>query len=93
MELKQTVQCVCRVSALYQEDGTLSVKVFASAPYNAAGASATAELAAPDDLQQELAGVMHKILAATAPALGHAMGEAIHTARRAARALGEDQSA
>ncbi len=89
MKLKQTVQCECRVSATYQEDGTLSAKVFASAPYNDRGGTATAELPVSDALGAELGRVMKQILAASEPALGEQIGDAIHTARRAARALGE----
>lgn len=90
MQLKQTTDCTCRVTATYQEDGTLSAKVFASAPYNDKGATATAEFAVPADLKAELGLVMQKVLAASAAGLGEQMGDAIHAARRAARALGED---
>ena len=90
MKIKQTTDCTCRVTATYQEDGSLSVKVFASAPYNEQGATATAELPASAELQTELGAVMQKILAASAAGLGEQIGDAIHTARRAARALGED---
>ena len=89
MKLKQTTECTCRVTASYGDDGRCSAKVFASAAYNDKGGTATAELAVPDDLKVELAVVMKKILAASESALGQSMGEAIHTARRAAKALGE----
>jgi hypothetical protein len=89
MQLTQTIQCQCRVTATLQEDGTLTASLFASAPYNDRGGTATAQLAVSDDLRAELAAVMQRILAAGSPALGEALGEAIHTARRAAQALGE----
>lgn len=89
MKLKQTLDCTCRVTASYEEGGRCVVKVFASAPYNERGGTATAELAVSEDLKSELASVMKKILAAAETALGESIGEAVHTARRAAKALGE----
>lgn len=89
MKLKQTMDCTCRVTANYEEDGRCDVKVFASSPYNDKGGTATAQLAVSAELKLELASVMKKILAASEPALGESIGEAVHTARRAAKALGE----
>ena len=70
MKLKQSIDCQCRVSATYEESGALSAKVFASAPYNDKGGTATAELPVSDELKAELAAVMRKILAASEAALG-----------------------
>jgi len=90
MELKQTISCTCRVSAVYEEDGALSVKVFAQAPYDGAKTT-TAESTTPIELQAELRAVMDKILEQAKGALGEKIGDAIHVSRQAAKALGELQ--
>lgn len=89
MQLNKIIHCTCRVTATYEEDGRLSAKVFATAPYNVKGGTATAELPVSDGLRAELGAVMQKILDASKAGLGESIGEAVHTARRAARALGE----
>lgn len=88
MELKQSISCRCRVSAIFEEDGTLSVKVFAQAPYDGAK-TATAEAAPPAALHAELAAVMQKVLQATQAQLGQGIVDAIHISRQAAKRLGE----
>lgn len=90
MKLHQITECTCRVTATYQENGSLSVKVFASAPYSDRGGTATAELPVSTELQTELGAVMRKILAESAAPLGAKMGDAIHISRHAASRLGED---
>ncbi|MEK7328030.1 MAG: hypothetical protein AAB217_22535 [Chloroflexota bacterium] len=89
MKIHQTTECTCRVTATYHENGPLSVKVFASAPYNDRGATATAELPVSAELQTELGVVMQKILTESAAPLGAKMGAALHTSRDAASRLGE----
>lgn len=89
MELKNVIDCQCRVSATYEEDGTLRVKVFASADY-AKNRSATAEVAdVPEDLQASLAAAMKAVLDAASPKLGQRVSAAMHKSAEVAAAHGE----
>lgn len=89
MEVVHTIQANCRVTATLEEDGTVAVKVFASAPYNAKGGTATADVTPPESSRKELASVMGKILREASEVLGEKLRVAIHTASQASARVGE----
>ena len=89
MELTQTVQCTCRVSATYEESGELSVKVFAQAEY-AKGRTTTIEAKSVSDvLRKRLADVCQEILDQSSDGLGPLVAQAIHKSTEVAAARGE----
>lgn len=91
MELKQTIECRVRVSAGLEEDGTLTLKAFASSAY-APGATTTAVVEI-DDLPLPVAttvkAALREALAAAQPLLGKRIGAAIHKSAEVAAAHGE----
>lgn len=89
MELTQTIKAACRVTASLNEHGDLSVKVFASAPYNPTGGTATAELTPSDRTRTVIATALAQAIDDVKGQLGDALGAAIHTSREAAKRLGE----
>jgi hypothetical protein len=88
MELKRTVKCTGRVSATYEEDGALSLKVFATASYrdDDVNATTTAEvsevsIARTTAVKEALKAALDEAL----PKLGEKIGDAIAVSRTAAR--------
>ena len=99
MELKQTIQCTTRVCASLEENGSVSIKVFGSAPYapggdDAPGPTTTAEVGAadiPEALRATLASALAAVLAdeQVQQVLGNRIGQAIHKSAEVAAAHGE----
>jgi hypothetical protein len=89
MQLTQKIDCVCRVTATYEEDGRLAIKVFGQAEY-AKGRTTTADVVEiPESLQAKAKTVLEEILIAAAPVLGARLGKAVHKSAEVAGAHGE----
>jgi len=91
MELTTTIEATCRVAATLQDDGSLTVSVFAQADY-AKGASATAQITGddiPDALRMRLQGVLKEILASVEDEVGPRLQRSVHKSLEVASAMGE----
>ena len=91
MELTTTLTAACRVAASLQDDGSLTVSVFAQADYKP-GASTTAQVTAtdiPDALRMRLQGVLKEILASVEDRLGPQLQRAVYKSLDVAAAMGE----
>lgn len=93
MDLTTTIDATTRVSAGYEEDGTLRVTVFAQAAY-AKGRTATAAVETheiPDALRTRLAAVLAEIQQAVAPPLRTRLTRALVKSVEVAAQMGELQ--
>lgn len=91
MKLTNVIECKTRVSAGLEEDGTLSLKVFATTEY-AKGRTTTAEVSVDDlsaETKEKVAEALTLALDEAAEKLGPRITQAKHKSAEVAAAHGE----